>query len=102
MHRLMVLYPPPPDKDAFKAYYEGTHLPIAAKLPGMRRWTYAFEIGSPGGESPYWCVFEADFDSAEAMGAAMGSPEGQATAADVPNYAPPGVVMLSFDVTEGG
>ncbi|MGH2859425.1 MAG: EthD family reductase [Solirubrobacteraceae bacterium] len=101
MHRLAVLYPPPPDPDAFRDYYLNTHLPLAAKLPGMRRYTYAFDIASPAGESPYFCIFEADFDSAETMSAAMASPEGEATAADVPNYAPPGVVMISYDVIDG-
>jgi uncharacterized protein (TIGR02118 family) len=101
MHKLVVLYPPPPDPAAFRAYYEGTHIPLAAKLPGMRAHRYAFDVGSPAGESPYFCIFEADFDDAAAMGAAMGSPEGQVVAADVPNYAPPGVVMLSYDVAGG-
>jgi hypothetical protein len=34
------------------------------------------------GESPYFCVFEADFDDAAALRAARASAEGQAVLAD--------------------
>ena len=56
---------------------------------------------APAADSPYFCVFEADFDDAGALDAALASPEGQATAADVPNYATGGAVLLRFDVREG-
>ena len=101
MHRLLVLYPPPADPSAFRAYYEANHLPLAARLPGLRAFRWAFDVAAHGGDSPYFCVFEADFDDAGALDAALASPEGQATAADVPNYATAGAVLLRFDVREG-
>ena len=104
MHKILVLYPPPPDPAKFRDYYENTHIPLAQKLPGMRSYSYAFDAAPPGGgESPYFCVFEAVFDDAAAAGAAMGSPEGQAVAADVANYAaeaPP--TIISFDIAGSG
>jgi uncharacterized protein (TIGR02118 family) len=100
MHKLVVLYPPPADPEAFRTYYTETHLPLAAKLPGLRGSNYGFNLAAPAGDSPYFCIFEAEFDDAAALGAAMGSPEGQTVAADVPNYAPEGAVMFSFDVLE--
>ena len=87
MHRLLVLYPPPSDPDHFRSYYEATHLPLAAKLPGLRGYRYSFDVATAEGESPYYCVFEADFDDAAAYRAAMATPEGHAVRADVPNYA---------------
>ena len=54
-----------------------------------------------GADSPYFCVFEADFDDAAALDAAFASPEGEATAADVPNYATGGALLLHYDVREG-
>jgi uncharacterized protein (TIGR02118 family) len=102
MHKLLVLYPPPQDPEAFRAYYTETHLPLAARLPGLRGWRYAFETRAPDGSSPYFCIFEAEFDDAAALRSAMASPEGQAVAADVPNYAPEGATMISFDVIPGG
>src|SRR3954454_19623226 len=43
-------------------YYEDTHLPLVAQLPGLRGYRYSFDVAAAAGESPYFCVFEADFD----------------------------------------
>jgi uncharacterized protein (TIGR02118 family) len=101
MHRLLVLYPPPADPDHFRRYYESTHIALAAKMPGLRRYRYGFDVAAGEGESPYFCVFEADFDDAAALSAARGSAEGQAVAADVPNYATGGVVVLDYELRGG-
>ena len=101
MHKLVVLYSPPADPDKFRSYYTSTHLPLAAKLPGLRSYRYGFDLAAPAGDSPYWCMFEAEFDDINALGAAMSSEEGQAVAADVPNYADEAPVMFSFDVING-
>ena len=99
MHRLLVLYPPPSDPDHFRTYYEDTHLPLTAKLPGLRAYRYSVDVAAGGeGESPYYCVFEADFDDAAALSAARESPEGQAVRADVPNYATGGAVVLDYEL----
>jgi len=58
MHRLLVLYPPPTDPDHFRSYYVDTHLPLVAKLPGLRGYRYSFDVAASEGESPYFCVFE--------------------------------------------
>jgi uncharacterized protein (TIGR02118 family) len=101
MQRLLVLYPPPTDPDHFRSYYVDTHLPLVAKLPGLRGYRYSFNVAASEGESPYFCVFEADFDDAAAYSAATASPEGQATRADVPNYATGGAVVLNFELRAG-
>jgi uncharacterized protein (TIGR02118 family) len=101
MHRLLVLYPPPTDPQTFRAYYEDHHLPLVARLPGLRAFRWGFDVTALGADSPYLCAFEADFDDAAALDAALASPEGQATAADVPNYATGGAVLLRCDVREG-
>jgi uncharacterized protein (TIGR02118 family) len=99
MHRLLTLYAPPSDPDAFRAHFEGTHLPLVEKLPGLRDYNYGFDLTAvDGGESPYFCTFAGDFDDAGALDAALASPAGQAVAADVPNYATGGVVLLRYDV----
>lgn len=101
MHRLLVLYPPPTDPDHFRTHYEDTHLPLVAKLPGVRGYRFSFDIATAEGRSPYFCVFEADFDDAAAYGAAMASPAGQAVRADVPNYATGGAVVLNYELRAG-
>ncbi|GAB3582738.1 EthD family reductase [Amycolatopsis endophytica] len=101
MYRLTVLYPPPADPEHFKQYYVNTHLPLAARLPGLRAWRYSFDVSAMAGESPYFAIFEAEFDSAEAMAAAMSSDQGRAVAADVPNYATGGAQILHHAPVEG-
>lgn len=98
MHKIVVLYPPQPDFEAFKAYYEGTHIPLCRKLPGLIALRYSFDVASVGGESPYAVVFEAEFADGAAMGAAMGSPEGGAVAGDVPNFAQVPPVLIHYSV----
>jgi uncharacterized protein (TIGR02118 family) len=98
MHRLLVLYPPPTDPDHFRTYYEQTHLKLVAKIPGLRSYRYGFDVAAAEGESPYFCAFEGDFDDAAAMGAAFETPEGEATLADIPNYATGGAVALNYEL----
>jgi uncharacterized protein (TIGR02118 family) len=94
MQKLVVLYPPQPDMDAFKAYYVSTHLPLARKIPGLKAMRHSFSIETLAGDGHYACIFEAEFEDGAALGAGMGSPEGQAVAADVPNFAqvPPSLI----------
>ncbi|MBT2187378.1 EthD family reductase [Sphingobium nicotianae] len=101
MHKIVVLYPPQPDPDAFKAYYEATHIPLVRKLPGVLGFRYSFNVEALGGESPYFCIFEADFADGAAMGAALQSPEGGAVAGDVPNFAPVSPTLIHYPVTGG-
>ena len=98
MHKLMVFYPEPTSREDFVAYYESTHLPLARALPGMIACRYS--VGVSGQDSPYFAVFEADFPDGETLGAAMQSDAGAAVAADVPNYATGGAVVVDFAVTE--
>lgn len=96
MHCLTVIYPRPDDEAAFKAYYENNHVPLAKKLPGLRRMHFAYpEAVGPG---DVFCIFQGYFDDGAAMGAAMQSEIGQKVAADVPNYSPKGAQVVHFPV----
>ena len=65
-------------------------------MPGLRGYRYGFDVASGEADSPYFCVFEGDFDDAAAMGAALESSAGQAALADIPNYATGGAVALNL------
>lgn len=99
MTRILVLYNPPADAAAFDRYYFETHAPLAKKLPGLR--SFVVSSGSPslmaGDRAPH-LIAELEFDSQADLQAAMGSPEGQATVADLANFAQAGVTVLNFDV----
>jgi uncharacterized protein (TIGR02118 family) len=99
MHRLLVLYNEPTDPTHFRKYYVDVHVPLANTLPGLKSASYAFDVKPLGpGKAPYFCVFEADFESEAALISALGSKEGQAVAGDVPNYASGGVTMVHFPI----
>ncbi|MET4204412.1 MULTISPECIES: EthD family reductase [unclassified Bradyrhizobium] len=100
MEKLFVLYPDQPNPDAFKAYYVSNHIPLVRKLPGLRTSRYSFDVHSLGGAASVFCVFEAEFADAAALGAAMESPEGHAVVQDVPRFAqvPPIILRCSIEL----
>jgi len=98
MYRFSVFYPPPKDPAHFRDYYVHNHLPKARELPNIKATRYAFNVEALEGDSPYFCIFEADFDSKEEMFQSLQSEQGQLVAADVPNYATGGAIILHFEV----
>jgi uncharacterized protein (TIGR02118 family) len=93
---MVVLYKTPKDAAAFDKHYFETHVPIAHKLPGLKK----FEVTqgtvlSPGGDPGIHRIAILHFDNMAAIQAAFASPEGQAAAADVAFFAPePGAVQI--------
>lgn len=102
MAKVLALYKHPASAKEFDAYYFAKHVPIAKKIPGLRRYEVSTGPVSPlqGGDSPYHLAAVLTFDSVAAIGAALQSPEGQATAADLGNFATGGVDLLLFDTKE--
>lgn len=92
MVKVIVLLPRRADMspEAFGQHLRETHLPLVTRLPGLRRLVVNWVLPDPNGPPPaYDAVAEDWFDDPAAMGAALASPEGQAVAADVPNYLDP-------------
>jgi uncharacterized protein (TIGR02118 family) len=103
MARLMVLYGTPKDAAAFDKYYFETHVPIAQKIPGLRKYEVSQgAVGSPAGDSGVHRVAILHFDNMAAIQAAFASPEGQAAVADVGVFAPgeDAVQILMFDTRQ--
>jgi uncharacterized protein (TIGR02118 family) len=98
MHKLTVHYTDPADPAVFDAHYRGVHVPLVAKVPGLRRFTLSKPRGM-GAAAPY-LVAELWFDDADALNAGLRSAEGAATAADVANFAVGSVVMFTGEVEE--
>ena len=98
MAMLIALYGTPDDPVAFDQYYFQTHVPIAKRVPGLRGYQVTRgPVMSPGGASAWYLVAMLTFDSMQAVQAALASPEGQATAADLANFATGGVELLFGD-----
>jgi len=90
--KVVVLLPRRADMspEAFGQHLRETHLPLVTRLPGLRRLVVNWVLPDPNASPPaYDAVAEDWFDDAAAMGAAFASPEGQAVAADVPNFLDP-------------
>ena len=96
MHKLIALYHPPKSKAQFRDHLTKVHLPLVAKFPRLRSLRYGFDVDAGSQSAPYFAVVECEFDNEASLRAALASPEGEAAAADVPNYAAAGVTIITF------
>jgi uncharacterized protein (TIGR02118 family) len=97
MAQLLVLYNTPVDPIAFDRHYRETHIPLASKIPGLRSYSISNgPVQALAGTAPH-LIATLEFDSMAGLNAALASPEGQAAAADVPNFASAGATLLIYD-----
>ena len=98
MAKLVVLYKKAQNAAAFDSHYNSTHAPLAKKIPGLKSYEIsAGAVSTPQGDSPYQLVAILIFDSLDALEKGLSSPEGQAAAGDLANFAQAGVELLMFD-----
>ena len=95
MIQLTVLYGQPQDSTAFDQYYLETHAALAQKIPELK----GFVINKPASlnpqeQSPYYLIADLYFESMAALQSALQSPEGQATAGDLQNFATGGATLV--------
>ena len=101
MIRLLVLYGQPKDPAAFDKYYHETHIPIARRMKGLKKWTIGKVQGTPDGKPPpFHYVADLYMESRADFEQLLASPEGQAAVADVPNYATGGAMFLYTEVKD--
>ena len=59
MVKLVAMYGKPRDPAHFDRYYREVHVPLAKRIPGLKRFTIHNVLGSPQeGEPPYYCLTE--------------------------------------------
>ncbi len=101
MARVVVLYKTPKDPAAFDRYYFDTHVPIAKKVPGLRKYEVSRgPVATPSGPSGIHLVAILHFDDMAAVQRGFASPEGQAAAGDLPKFATGGVDLLLFEARD--
>lgn len=101
MAKLIAIYKTPQDTAAFDHYYAATHVPLAWTIPGLRSYDISTGgVASPAGPSGVHLVATLAFDSLEDLQAGLSSPEGQATAADLGNFADGGVDLYMFETVD--
>jgi uncharacterized protein (TIGR02118 family) len=98
MPRLVVLYRNPENTSAFDSYYTEVHIPLAKKIPGLRKYEVSKgPVVTPHGPSDFHLVATLHFDSMGDIQNAFASSEGQAAAGDLKNFASGGADLLIFD-----
>lgn len=98
MCRLTVLYGHPDDPAAFDRYYRETHIPIARRMRGLKGWTIGkCQAATAGAPPPFYMIVGLYTDTRPEMEAILATPEGQATIADVPNFATGGYQFMFED-----
>jgi len=100
MVKFIALYKKPADVDAFEKHYNEVHVPLAKKMPKLKRIEVAHMTGSPGGEPAFYMIAALYFDSKNAMFDALNSDEGKAAAKDVMGFAGD-IVTMMFAQVEG-
>src|SRR6476660_4154013 len=101
MASILVLYKTPVDAAAFDRYYIETHVPIAKKLPGLRKYEISKgAVVTPAGPSGVHLVANLVFDDLASIQNAFASPVGQAAGADVQNFSTGGTDILIYDSRE--
>jgi uncharacterized protein (TIGR02118 family) len=101
MPKVLVLYKKPKSAEAFDKHYRDVHAPLAKKIPGLKAYDISRGgVGTPSGPSDLHLIATLSFDTMDALKAGMGSAEGKAAAADLPNFADGGVDLYIFDTQD--
>lgn len=94
MHKLIALIRSPADPDTFETRWAHEFVPLAERMPGLRRITHSRVHGAPTGPTEYYLMHEFYFDDREALLAAMTSPEGVAAGRTLMSIAQDVVTLL--------
>jgi uncharacterized protein (TIGR02118 family) len=96
MAKVYAMYKHPADAAAFDRYYYSVHVPLAKTIPGLDGYevTRGAIANVAGGPTPYHLIATLSFSSLESINAALASPQGVATAADLGNFATAGVDLF--------
>ncbi|HEV2013755.1 MAG TPA: EthD family reductase [Candidatus Dormibacteraeota bacterium] len=100
MVRFLVLYDKPQDVGSCDRHYREVHIPLTKKLPGLRRYAIGRNPAPIRGGEAYYLIAELDWDDMAALQQAFQSPEGPATARDVPKLAGNRVRSMVYELLE--
>ena len=99
MIQLTVLYGHPQDPAAFDRHYRQAHASLAKQIPGLKGFTSTKPTSlAPQEPSPFYLIAQLYFEHMGTLQMALQSPEGQATAGDLPNFATGGATLVVGEV----
>jgi uncharacterized protein (TIGR02118 family) len=88
MVRFLAAYDEPDDAKGFDRHYREVHIPLAKKLPRLRRYTISRNTAPTRDREAFYLIAELDWDDMADLRHAFETPEGRATADDVAKLAP--------------
>ena len=99
MVHFFVAYEQPSDVAAFERHYFGVHVPLAKRLPGLRRYSISRNPTAVRGPEPY-LVALLEWDDMDSLRQDFASPLGRETARDVDHLATlcPGIRSTIFEL----
>ena len=101
MARLLAIFQQPKDPAAFDAHYYNVHIPLTKTVPGLKSYEVSRgDVMGMTGKHGVYLVAILEFESLEAIAAAMPSPEVQATIADLAKFASGGVDLMMSETTK--
>jgi uncharacterized protein (TIGR02118 family) len=100
MVKLLAFYKKPQDPAEFDRKYHEEHMPLALKMPGLRKCEVAKVKESPMGEPNFYMVAELTFDNMDSLKAAMASPEGKAAGKNIMSFAADIVHLVYAEMEE--
>ncbi len=80
--KLIVLYSNIKDPEKFDEYYKNVHIPLAKKIPGVRKIGVSKVKGVAVGKANYYQVVEVYFDDIESLKKASESKEAKEASKD--------------------
>lgn len=99
--KLVAIYQKPENPEQFNEYYFNKHVPLAKTITGLRCYEVnASPLMTPQGPADFYLMATLHFDTLQDIETALASVEGQATAADLANFASAGVELLIFETRE--
>jgi len=100
MYRLVVSYHHPEDPQAFLAHYRTTHAPLAARMPGLAKYTWGACEAPDGSRPEYFAVAVLDFPDKDTALSSMGSELGRQGTADMASFAQAGVTITAYETAD--
>lgn len=86
--------------DGFTRYWREVHVPLAAALPGLRRYTISTVVEAPDGDRPYDGVAELWFDDIESLRRSFASPAGELARLDMARFTETARITRTITIEE--
>ena len=100
MASIIVLFGKPTDPQAFDEQYWKEHVPLAKRMPGLKKFTVHKVMSAPRGEPAYYQVVELEFENMDALKKALESPEARESGRHGAKLATGGIIFLYAESTE--